>query len=104
MKIDEIFLSSEDRKELSLDTPQGQTDVIVTTSAGETYIASFFSYKKMRELERSNKESKEFLSGTYYWAKNMILIKHCSLENIKKVVAHLIDEGEFGRAFRKIDK
>jgi hypothetical protein len=103
MKIDEIFFSSEDRKQFSLDAPYGQTDVIVATSSGEKYMASFFSYKKMRDLVKANKESKEFLSGAYYWSKNMILINNCTTQNIRKVVEHLIEEGEFVRAFRKIE-
>lgn len=103
MKVQEIFLSFEDRKEYFLETEEGQTDVIVLLDTGEKFTASFFSFSRLLELRKQHRSSNEFLFGAYFWSRNMILINDCDRKNIWKVINYLIDEGDFLNAFRKIE-
>jgi hypothetical protein len=40
--------------------------------------------------------------GTYFWKKNMVLVKDCKLSTIKPVVMELLYEGEFQTAFEML--
>lgn len=68
----------------------------------ERYIASFFTYKNIETLSKDNKGLGSFLDGKYFFSKNMILIDNCNIENIRKVINHMIEEGEFKIVFEKV--
>ncbi|MCB0842627.1 MAG: hypothetical protein KDE26_05090 [Bacteroidetes bacterium] len=51
-----------------------------------------------KEFEKSGK----FLAGTYFWAKDMVLVDNIERGTIKKIVEHLIEEGDFLDVFRRI--
>jgi hypothetical protein len=54
------------------------------------------------ELKSRHEKTGEYLNGKYFFSKNMLLIDDCSMENIREVVEHLMEEGEFGEVFREI--
>jgi hypothetical protein len=95
-----IHSTSEDTADLDYDPEKGYTDVIVTLTTGEKFIAPFYSYNSIEFLVQQNMISGEFLNGKYLWAKNMIMVKDCTLNTISLVVDDLIDEGNFFQAFR----
>ena len=101
MKIKEIFLikgSSEQSK-----AEKENADVIVTMENGDKYIASFFAYDSILPIRDTHIETGDFLNGKYFWMKNMLLIDSCLHDNVKNVIEHLIDEGDFKDAFKLIN-
>lgn len=100
--IDEIFLSSDTRKEYFAEEPKGLTDVVVKFNSGEKFFASFFTFDKVIEMRKEHQLNEKFLSGRYFWAKNMILIEACDKATIERVIENLLEEGEFREAFTKI--
>ena len=66
------------------------------------YSAPFFTYLNIDTVRKENEESGEFLHGKYFWAKGLTLIDKCCRENIKEVIEHLIDEGDFRSVFKSI--
>lgn len=88
------FVSSDDEHKES-----GNTDVVVVLENGKKYIASFFSYKYVNEITQKNVKSGEYMHGDYFWDKNMILVKECTLKTIEPVIQNLIEEGEFQEVF-----
>jgi len=65
------------------------------------YIASFFAYGNIDQLITQNQKAGNFLNGTYFYAKNMLLIKDCSKATIVKVIDDLIEDGSFREVFLK---
>ena len=93
--IDKIYLSQDyDQTEVT-DYTNHNTDVVVLLASGKKYIATFFTYQNIKQLQLQNKESGAFLSGKYFWTNNMLLIDECSLESVSTVVEELLEEGEF---------
>jgi len=78
------------------------TDVIVTLSNDEKYLATFFTFDFIKESKINLKESQEYLNGKCFYYNNMILVDELSLSNIQKVVNHLFDEGVLSENFKKI--
>ncbi len=108
LTIKALYLSA--YPEGSEDVKNFNTDVIVLVEEEEEegdkrtvkYVASFFTYANLFELQSQNIKTGECLNGKYFYAKNMVLIDECSMENVKTVVQHLVEEGEFREAFRRI--
>ena len=101
MKIEKVFLSNEfDPEEEEYNNTH--TDVIVRLSSGERYIASFFTFQNMNQIRKENLASGYFLSGKYFWKKNMVLIDKCDKHHITEVIQHLIEEGDFKFVFNHI--
>ena len=102
LKINKLIITS-DKEDLN--TPGSgneNTDVIVILDSGKKFIASFFSYKYLIEINHEHTKSGEFLNGNYFWDKNMVLVKDCSRDIIKPVVNDLIEEGNFEKAFLEL--
>ncbi|RNB53025.1 hypothetical protein EDM57_20430 [Brevibacillus gelatini] len=78
-------------------------DVVVTLPDRTRWWGTFFSYQNIETLRQKNKETGEFLSGTYLWSVNMIISEDVSRETIEKVVDHLIEEGDLQRVMAKIE-
>lgn len=112
LKIRKIYLSDEPKSERMDDAENFNTDVIALIEEDDDeiengrktvkYVASFFTYANIFELKSRHIKTSEYLSGKYFYAKNMVLVDDCSIENIKKVIRHLLEEGEFREAFRQI--
>ena len=99
-KVNKVLLSSD--FETLNNTNKGFTDVVVQLENEKKYIASFFSYNYVNEIRREHMKNGKFLNGTYFWKKNMVLIKDCSVNIIESVVKDLIDEGNFKEAFSEL--
>lgn len=108
--IREIYLSAEPNGALGDDAENFNTDVIVQVQEDEEeggprrvkYVATFFTYDNIIKLRSQYAKSGECLNGKYFYAQNMVLIDDCSIENVKAVVYHLMEEGEFWEVFRRI--
>ncbi|MEM9821586.1 MAG: hypothetical protein AAF985_10960 [Bacteroidota bacterium] len=108
--IKEVILSLHfDQYQSEREQPQrSNTDVIVIVEEIEeeqvcevSYTASFFAYKNISDLIVEHQQSGDFLAGTYFYAKHMLLIKDCSKATILKVIDDLIEEGSFKEVFLK---
>jgi hypothetical protein len=53
----------------------------------------------VRTLAKRNQDSGDCLSGSYFWASDMILVDVLTRERVEEVVAHLISESEFEKVF-----
>ena len=109
--IKELYLSSDSNPNEGAINPKNEnTDVIVLVETCDAnhqkstakYVASFFSYDNINALKSQHAKTGDYLNGKYFFSKNMLLIDDCSMENVRAVVEHLIDEGEFGEVFRRI--
>lgn len=100
--IDKIYISNERDEPGSTSDEEEETDVIVILKNGEKFHASFFPFGSLSELRRRNLKSGEFLNGTYFWSKRMVLVSDCSRETIEKVVLNLWEEGELGEVFQRL--
>jgi hypothetical protein len=107
----ELYLSADVNPEREKASTQNRnTDVIAVMEEcddkGSTktikYVASFFTYDNIGQLKTRHFKTGEYLKGKYFYSKNMLLIDDCSIENVRKVVKHLMEEGEFGEVFRKL--
>lgn len=101
-KIKEIFLSGEKINKDSSDTENGYTDVIIIFDNGDTYEAPFFTLTGLKEIRKLHKKTGDFLAGKYFWAERMIISKSCELKDIRRVIKHLIEEGDFSKVFKKL--
>ena len=113
-QIKKIILSSDFASEnkTSSDYQNQSTDVIVLADEDEEdeddirtnckYVASFFAFDYFDRLNKEHFKNGEYLNGTYFHSKNMVLINNCNHENISTVVKHLISEGVFFEVFRKL--
>ncbi len=78
------------------------SDVIVTFTDNNRYIATFFTYTNIDRLKRKNERTGECLSGKYFWASDMILIDKINRESILSVINYMIKTEEFYNAFRQL--
>jgi hypothetical protein len=97
-----IYITAYNGNNDTFNPKKGNTDVIVSLESGKKYIASFFAYDNIDELRLQHQLNGDFLYGSYFWNKNMILVEECSLEFIEPVVQDMIDEGNFQEAFRQL--
>lgn len=100
--IDQIFISNESSEQEGNSFGQEANDVIVTLKNGEKFHASFFPFDSLDHLRQRNMKNGEFLNGTYFWSKRMILVKDCSRRTIEQVIWNLLEEGELQEAFLKL--
>lgn len=101
VKVAYIHSSAADFGEDSKEYVHGPADIIVYLTNHEKYIASFFSYAHIQEIQREKSPLQENTNDLYFWNKNMILAKDCKIETVQKVIEHLIEEGDFWSAFEK---
>jgi hypothetical protein len=101
-RVKQIFITSERTMDDQSGAGNGNTDVIVVLDDGAKYTASFFTYAFIEHTRMINKLTGDFLSGKYFWGKNMVLVEECTPEIINPVIKDIIDEGEFNEVFRKL--
>lgn len=99
VEIDKIYLSKELRAARKLAVADDNTDVIVKTKKGETFIAPFFEYQTIPRLANKHRKTGQFLDGQYFWMANMVLITECRLETIQLVIQDMIAAGDFKQVF-----
>ena len=77
-------------------------DVIVKFHNGSTYTASFFQYDELVKEVKLPHSRYAPNKQKYFWRKNMVVVNDFRSDTIERIVHHLIDEGDFKDAFRKI--
>ena len=99
--IKDIWIESEEQGTVSIGKKgtDDNSDVIVTLHDGKRYIATFFTYENIQTLTQKNKLTGENLSGSYFWASDMVLIDTITRENIIKVIGHFIETNTFEQIF-----
>ncbi len=102
LAIENIFLSSANGKEGNDHSDEGETGVVVASKSGEKFYASFLSFNHLEKLRKQHLASGEFLSGKYFWSKNLVLVNDCDLPTVEAVVNDLIDNGDFQDAFLRL--
>ena len=80
------------------------SDVIVTLENGNSWIATFFSYKNIQSLAQRDRTTGDCLHGNYFWASDMILVDEVSRSRIEEVIEHLIEHSEFERVFSRCEE
>ena len=100
--VEKIFLSNKFQANQLEDKDHMNTDVIVYLNNGEKYVASLFTFKKIESQRLEHTQDGNYLKGKYFWEKNMILIDYCDENNIRMLINHLLDEGDFLDVFEKI--
>lgn len=100
LQISNIFLTHEFHA--GEENAGGSTDVIVEFQSGEKYIASFFTFDHVGAIREENLQSGNLMSGKYFWKKNMILVDELSKPNLRLIITHLLDIGDFRSIFEKI--
>ncbi len=103
LTIDKIYLSTgaKEKDEICV-TDEGETGVVVVLSGGEKYYASFLSFDYLEKMHQQHLKEGDFLQGSYFWMKNLVLVKDSGLPAIKRVVEHLVEDGDFKDAFLKL--
>jgi hypothetical protein len=102
LRVKHIHLSALNGNESNNGSGHGSTDVIVYLENGRKFVASFFSYSNILEMQIHHQTDGNYLFGSYFWNRNMVLVDNCSLQIIEPVVNDLIDEGDFLEAFREL--
>jgi hypothetical protein len=102
LNVKSIHITAKDGEVHDFDPSTGNTDVIVFLENGKKFIASFFAYGNIEVLRLVHQFDGAFLNGNYFWDKNMILVKECTLKSIELVVTDIIEEGNFQEAFRQL--
>jgi len=99
--IDSIWIEAEER-ENGWDVDDDNSDVTVTFDSAQKWAASFFTYKNIDTLSRKNQKTGELLGGLYFCAADMILVRTLDRHTVEKVVADLLEAGEFEVFFKLI--
>jgi len=102
LRVKKIYLTADSSEEPTNGSGHGNTDVIVYLESGRKFIASFFTYSNILDLQMHHRQDGTFLYGSYFWDRNMVLVEKCSLKTIEPIVNDLIDEGNFQYAFREL--
>jgi hypothetical protein len=102
LKVKRIHLTADSSINPNNRLDKGITDVIVYLENGKKFIASFFAYSKILDMKNRHQTDGSFKSGSYFWEKNMVLVENCTPQIIEPAVNDLIDEGNFGEAFREL--
>ena len=103
LSIHHIYSSAEEIGINQEEASKGPADIIVQLSDGYQYIASFVAYEQIGELRELHRHSGDFLYGEYYWCKNLVIVADCRMDAVRRVVEHMLEEGDFRAAFEKME-
>jgi hypothetical protein len=74
-------------------------DALIFLEDDSSYTATFFTIKNIQSTMDRYRDTGECLSGDFFWAKNMVVLKDLSSNTIDRTVRELIDSGEYISAF-----
>ncbi|MBL0028897.1 MAG: hypothetical protein IPO95_07475 [Rhodanobacteraceae bacterium] len=74
-------------------------DAVVTLPTGESRTVTFFTLKNISSILAGYAATGECLSGKFFWAKDMVIVRDLSRATIEAVVAEMIQNGEYDVAF-----
>jgi hypothetical protein len=69
---------------------------------GSSFALTFFTVRNVRLLLDRYRETGECASGTFLWAKNMIIVDEISQSVLEKSIRELINTGELDSCAQKI--
>lgn len=101
-QIKNIWIEAENWEAGHWNYDDDNTNVIVTMTNGDRFVATFYTYSNIERLRKKFQASGESLFGKYFYATDMILIDRCSREDIEIVINNLMNNGELETVFRKI--
>lgn len=78
------------------------TDVIVQFESGDQYVANFLSYNGLEGLVQDHRSSVDVASDDHYQLLNVVLVNDTTGRDLRRVVEHMLTEGDFQIAFRKL--
>lgn len=81
------------------DSNDDNVDVVVMLQNGAQRTVTFFTLKNIQTLLGKFRETKECLSGKYFWAKDMVIAENLKEETIRAIVNEMVANGEFESAF-----
>ena len=76
-------------------------DVEVEFKNGLKYHATFFTLKNIEEIMNNYKNTRECLSGKYFWSSQMIIIEKLEPDLIISAIEDLIKSDEFEFVFKE---
>ena len=76
------------------DIDDGNIDITIYFK-GSRYIGTFFTLKNIDSIMKRHSLSGESASGTYFCAKDMIIVRSLNVDTINQAVEHLIDSGDY---------
>lgn len=101
MKIAEIWCEFEDTDQ-PFDPENGQSDVVAETEDGKRYAATFFTYSRVAQLMEQDRISGQCLGGTYFCARDCIIVRRIDRQTAEKVMYNLAARGEIALFCRKV--
>ena len=87
--------------EFGIDPSDDNVDVFVEFESGLRFVATFFTLENIRSLMATYRETGERAHGLYLWSSYMIVVERLTKANVERVVADLIESGEFASAFER---
>jgi hypothetical protein len=78
--------------------PRGNVDVVVHFDDGRRLGGTFFTIEAVRELMKRYRTTGECAGGSYFFAKDMVLVEKLTEDAIDRTVADLVATGELESA------
>ena len=73
--------------------------IMITLEGGEKYVGSLYTLDEVCRQNQEHKSNGEFLSGSYFWSSNMIILEKITQNSVKDVINHLLASDGFYNAF-----
>jgi len=88
--------------ETEKDFDQLGVDLIVTLDNGFKYLGCLVTIEVLNDYF-SNKDDVTTSIRTFYWCKQLIVVKDIEMKTIKKMIDEMLDQSIFSKAFEKIN-
>lgn len=85
------------------DPEDDNVDVVVMLQDGSERTVTFFTLKNIQTLLGKYKETRECLSGKYFWAKDMVIAEDLREETIRAIIYEMVANKEFETAFGAVE-
>jgi len=85
-------------------TEDDNVDAIVSLPTGEKRTVTFFTVKNLQSIMERHRSTGECLSGKYFWATDMVIVRDLRRVTLDAVVADMIESGELNSASGPVDE
>ncbi|MBT2747850.1 MULTISPECIES: hypothetical protein [unclassified Lysobacter] len=79
-------------------------DAVVRLPCGEGRTVTFFTLENIASIIEGHKATGECLSGTFFWAKDMVIVRDLKLETIEAVALEMVQTGAYITAFGRVSE
>lgn len=93
-----IFLGAE-----PYDINDSNVDIEVALADGRRLGATLFTLANIGKLMRSYEASGECDHGSYFWCKDLVVVRDLSVPSIEELVRSLLRTGEIGEVFQLLE-